>query len=113
MIAEKVMGWSLRRYGNGNGDWLNADGSKTGSTLETTPRFSTKIDAAFLVVEKMRDLAYMLNLHVAGMTNARFVHFSDDVGDALGEHAESSALAICLAALASLSDPPITQDGTK
>lgn len=69
LIAERVMGWTRGdRYGNGNGEWLRAeDAGKTWRlTWDQTPRFSTNMADAWLVVTKLRADGYWVAVEPSG-----------------------------------------------
>src|SRR5262245_13080744 len=107
-IAEKVMGWKRgQKYGNGNGDWILPDGRTHGYTWDTTPRFSTKLDAAWLVVECLAAMGHGLVLEQwlrnQGVRNGWVALFDLADGHDTGQHLEETApLAICRAALAAV-----------
>lgn len=51
-VAEKVMGWTLRRFSNGGGEWLDVNGKHMAS-YDVPHRFSSDWSAAALLIERM------------------------------------------------------------
>lgn len=101
-VAEKVLDWKRGvRYGNGNGEWLIGDDKPgTRRTWNLTPRFSTDMSAAWLVVEAMRE-RYGATVLIESMPDGWAVRFSGFIVKGDGR-SPSAALAICRAALAAL-----------
>ena len=96
LIAEKVMGWKFRGYGNGGGEWTcgkkkMAFGGFDGGSL---PNYSTSIVAAWLIAEKLRLGVVPSRLHAQRW---RAVLRTND-GERY-EEADTAPLAICLMAL--------------
>lgn len=111
LIAEKVMGWKYRGYGNGGGEWTfngqkMAFGGLNGGSL---PHYSTNIADAWMVVEKMGrwhgfdfmivmpdpEQTFHLRTYEAGWYEAT----NDGPERRVVSDADTAPLAICLAAL--------------
>jgi|CXWL01.1.fsa_nt_gi hypothetical protein len=116
MIAEHVMGtekyWAIRWGGSGYGDFPTYDkavinalkifGDRRGAIIPywDEPCYSTDISAAWLVVEKLRERGWKIELF--GRTDCWCVLFEQGPNHTLQtaiEDADTAPLAICLAAL--------------
>lgn len=96
LVAEKVMGWKYYPASAGTMQpinppyWINPDRQSLDAIEDWPPSYSTDIDAAWEVVEKL-----------AGTFRLEYEKYSDwDCELGLGSaHAKTAPLAICLAAL--------------
>ena len=106
LVAEKVMGWTFRPYGNGGGEWT-VNGKKMefgGFEGGSLPYYSTSIAGAWEIVEKVlqhpcRTFGIIVDeatdTWIVKMDKIRCV-FNDC---RITEQNEELPLAICLAAL--------------
>lgn len=102
LVAEKVMGWEYRGYGNGGGEWTLGDkkmafGGHGGGSL---PHYSTSIDAAWEVVSVL-DKCFGKYWSIV-RTESEFEFYANphDAGDyAPYAEAETMSMLLCLATL--------------
>ena len=105
-VAMEVMGWHKEPNPMHKKDpvhyaperWMLPNGDISGAPS----RYSTDISAAWLVVERMRELGFTLRLREfeSGHFSAKFVQ--DDIGRDFEAWDHTAAGAICLAALAAV-----------
>ena len=110
-IAEKIMEWERgKRWGNGNGEWI-IDGKpyiKHFISWELTPRYSTSIEAAWQVLEKLREQGFAFAVQWMGRREPQqlpqngkwIVVIEGHERDAI--QAPTAPLAICRASLAAM-----------
>lgn len=108
LVAEKVMGWTLTRWANGNGQWTLPDGSQ-GPTWNTMPRFATDIACAFQVEDRIAELnlkgSYAIALHdIIRQTYAPLYVMTDT--DETWDLIHATPRQRCEAALATVSTTP-------
>jgi len=103
LIAEHVMGWTKHTYPlEGFTEWKDAEGYWQKYTL---PAYSTEIQAAWLVVERMKAIRWdVLVRWSEAPENGRNYHrwlcwVAVDLTTGYGADADTAPLAICLAAL--------------
>ncbi len=99
LVTEKVMGWHQGdRFANGNADWFDQDGNRTGLTLETTRPYSFNWRDMGEVLDRMGFLGYRWK--IGAVPNAGFVVATFNKGDQVWERcAHVAPLAVALAAL--------------
>lgn len=98
MIAEQVLGWKRgKMYGNRNGEWIipGRENDTHPRTWDQTPRFSTDILAAWMIVGHMQYIHLMQCKSLDGMFKCEMRSGSEDYST----WAETAPLAICRAAL--------------
>ena len=100
-IAVEVMGWTRDGenilgpiYYGKSGSSRRSANTKTGVGMVGVPRYSSSIEAAWIVVEKMREKGHAFHFD----TTRGFVHATFDA--CTSHRAETAPLAICRAALA-------------
>jgi len=100
LIAEHVMGWKKgRKFANGNGEWI-IDGKVDFRTWDLTPDFSTKIEAAWWVVEKMKAEGMVVIIKADGLRTGDYnPGWTVLVDNQSRTDADTAPHAICLAAL--------------
>lgn len=98
-VAEKVMGWFKSREDGGvKHMWRGRDLGLLEADGEWSP--STRIEDAWMVVEKMREIGWFLTLRVGEEAcHADFYRHPAEGVDGVSESAESAPEAICLAAI--------------
>jgi hypothetical protein len=96
LIAEKVMGWVLPPHSSVVGQmWVETPSGRVHPKL---PEFSSNISDAWQVVEKMKEIGYMMWLEQEGVYQCVFFR---GLGYQVHDYsvASSAPLAICLAAI--------------
>jgi len=124
LVAEKVMGWTSL-----GGRWTDANRSgyewrfapldappnsvcSLDRTRCTSPAFSTEIEAAWCVVQRLVSLNYVVEINVGQEFGTAVVLAPEDWNHPLmSERADTTPLAICRAALAAMAAAEPTDGG--
>jgi hypothetical protein len=94
LVAEKVMGWPIK-----HGNW---SGPIHAEYAWRIPEYSTDIAAAHCVIEKIMKTHFMYSLNASHESGHWCVFYPSEGAPVEGEYANTAALAICRAALATV-----------
>ena len=110
-VAVKVMGWMLVHKPIGDGPRTDAAISPTTQCMMSIPHYSTDIEAAWAVVEKLLADEYLVNVKAYHADHFPMweVCILDHHGMEQKTQADTAPLAICLAALKAIG--PAGQEG--
>jgi hypothetical protein len=104
VVAEKVMGWKKVGYSAGGGGFATPDNKRwvfkipRYGVTQDIPEFSTRIAAAWTVVEKLQEMGF--NFAIASIRpNPWVASISEENLKWGSSEAETVPMAICLAAL--------------
>ena len=93
LIIERVFNLHSKRFGSGGGEWLD-ENEKSIFGFFNQPQYSTSIEAAWLVVEKVGEGGFYLHCDIGGWF-ARWERYDKSKI----KNCDTPSLAICLAAL--------------
>jgi hypothetical protein len=98
LVAEHVLGWEKRE-----GRWAFQNNDGTWTTETPLRRFSHDMNAAWMVVDRVCEKGFRLQLEGSKIWKARFYKSVSHTLETLAfaETAKQPAMAICVAALAS------------
>ncbi len=107
VIAEKVMGWHFDKHED-NLWWFRGDKtmSATAQATKNLPNFLTDMNAAMMVIEKMRNDGYRYKIYGSTLFNDNNVKFFIDDSDVPDGSSINKSLpnAICAAALKAIQE---------